>query len=82
MKQINNNQSIGNNKKGKAMVRSNYYTQTNIICGIVTVKLNHNITANLPIELVCEILSFMFELEHQLKFQPMLQNIEDGTMCV
>ena len=57
-------------------------TTTNIICGIVTVKLNHNITANLPIEQSCEIASFMYKFQHQLKFQPVLRDIEDGTMCV
>ena len=57
-------------------------TTTNIICGIVTVKLNHNITGNLPIELVCDIVSFTYKFQHQLKFPPVLQDIEDGTMCV
>ena len=55
---------------------------TNIICGSVTVKLNHNIAGNLPIELVCAIASFTYKFQHQLKFQPVLQNIEEGTMCV
>ena len=55
---------------------------TNIICGIVTVKLNNNITGNLPIELVCEIVSFMYKFQHQLKFQPVLQYIKDRIMCV
>ena len=57
-------------------------TKTNIMCGIVTIKLNHNITDNLPIELVCEIVSFIYKFKHQLKFQPVLRDIEDGTMCV
>ena len=52
------------------------------MCGIVTVKLKQNITRNLPIELVCEIVSFTYKFKHQLKFQPVLQDIEDGTMCV
>ena len=56
-------------------------TKTNIVCGIVTVKLNHNNADNLPIELVREIV-FMYKFQHELKFQPMLQDIEDGTMCV
>ena len=43
--------------------------------------MNHNITRNLPIELVCDIVSFTNKFQHQLKFQPVLQNIEDGTMC-
>ena len=55
---------------------------TNINCGIVTVKLNHNITGNLPIEMVYKIVSLMYEFQHQLKFQPVLRKIEDGTMCV
>ena len=52
---------------------------TNIICGFVTVKLNHNITGNSPIELICEIVSFTYKFQHQVKFQPMLRDIEDGT---
>ena len=44
--------------------------------------MNHNIAANLPIELVCEIASFMYKFQHQLKFQPVLRDIEDSTMCV
>ena len=47
-----------------------------------TVKLNHNITRNLPIDLICEIVSYTYRFQKKLKFQPMLQNIEDGTMCV
>ena len=44
--------------------------------------MNHNITGNLPIELICEIVSFAYEFEHHLKFQPVLGDIEDGTMYV
>ena len=55
---------------------------TKIICGIITVKLNHNIVANFPIELVREIVSFTYKFQHQLKFQLMLRDMEDGTMCV
>ena len=66
------------------MIRSNHQNKitTNILCGILTVKLNHNITRNLPIELVCEIVSYTYKFKHQLKFQPVLQDIKDGTMCV
>ena len=52
------------------------------MCDISRVKLNYGITRNLPIELVCEIVSFTYKFKHQLKFQPVLQDIEDGTMCV
>ena len=52
------------------------------MCGILTVKLNHNITRNLPIDLIHEIVSYTYKFQHQLKFQPVLQDIEDGTMCV
>ena len=84
MKQSNNNQSIWANKKGKTMIRSNYQNKitTNILCGILTVKLNHNITRNLPIELICEIVSYTYKFKHQLKFQPVPWDIEDGTMCL
>ena len=43
---------------------------------------SQNITGNLPIDLVCEIVSFSYKFQHQLKFQPVLQDIEDSTMCV
>ena len=84
MKRSNNNQSIQANKKGKTMIRSNYQNKirTNIMCGILTVKLNHNVTRNLPIELICEIVSYTCKFQLQLKFQPVLRVIEDGTMCV
>ena len=72
MKQINDNQTIRNNKNGKFDQIIKIIITPNIICGIVTVKLNHNITANLPIELVCEIVSFTYKFQHQLKFQPVL----------
>ena len=45
-------------------------------------KLNDNITGNLPIEFVPEIVSFTYKFEHQLKFEPVFQDIEDGTICV
>ena len=71
MKQSNNNQSFQANKKGKTMIRSNYQNKitTNIWCSILTVKLNHDITRNLPIELICEIVSYTCKFQHQLKFQ-------------
>ena len=52
------------------------------MCGILTVKLNNNITRNLPNELIREIVSYTYKFKHQLKFQPMIRDIEDGTMCV
>ena len=52
------------------------------MCGILTVKSNHNITRNLPIRLACEVVSFTHKFKHQLKFQPVLRDIEDGTMCL
>ena len=52
------------------------------MCGILTVKLNHDIARNLPIELICEIVSYTCKFKHQLKFQLVLRDIEDGTMCV
>ena len=84
MKRINNKQSIQANQKGKAIVKSNYQNEitTIILCGILTVKLNHNITRNLPIELIIEIVSYTNKFKHQLKFQPVIQDIKDGTMCV
>ena len=84
MKRINNNQSHQTNKTGKTMITSNheYKITTNILCDILTVKLNHNITRNLPIELICEIVSYTYKFQHQLIFQPVLRDIEDGTMCV
>ena len=33
------------------------------MCDILTVKLNHNITRNLPIELICKIVSYMYKLQ-------------------
>ena len=54
----------------------------NILCGILTVKLNNDITRNLQIELICEIVSYTYKFKHEFKFQPVLQNIEDGIMCV
>ena len=44
--------------------------------------MNHDVTANLPIELVREIVSCTYKFQHLLKFHLMLQDIEDGTMCV
>ena len=43
-------------------------TTTNMVCGIVIVKMNHNITGNLSIDLVCEIVFFTQKVQHQLKF--------------
>ena len=62
------------------MILSNYQNKitTNILCGILTVKLNHDITRNVPIELICEIVSYTYNFKHQLKFQPVIQHIEDG----
>ena len=84
MKQINNNQSIRANKKSKTLPWSNPQnkTTTNIICGILTVKLNHNITRNLPIDLICEIFSYTYRFQQKLIFQRVLQDIENGNMCV
>ena len=66
------------------MIRSNYQNKiTNkIMCGILTVRLNNNITRNLPIDLIREIVSYTYKFKHQLKFQPVIRDIEDGTMCV
>ena len=50
--------------------------------GISKVKLNHDITRHLPIELICEIVSCTYKIQHRLKFQSVLQDIEDCTMCV
>ena len=46
MKRSNNNQSNQANKKGKTMITSNHQNKitTNILCDMLTVKLNHNIT--------------------------------------
>ena len=84
MKRSNNNQSIQANKEGKTKNRSNYQNKitTDILCDILTVKLNHDITRNLLFELIREIMSYTYKFQHQLKFQPMLRDIEDGTMCV
>ena len=84
MKRSNNNQSNQANKKGKTMITSNHQNKitTNILCGILTVKLKHDITRNLPIDLISEIVSYTYKFQHQLKFQPVLRDIEDGTMCV
>ena len=84
MNQSNNYQSNQANKKGKTMITSNHQMRltTNILCGILTVKLNHDITKNLPIDLICEIVSYTYKFQHQLKFQSVLRGIEDGTMCV
>ena len=43
-------------------------------------KLNHDITRNLPIDVIYEIVSYTYKFKHELK--PMLRDIEDGTMCV
>ena len=53
----------------------------NIIHFIVTVKLIHNITANLPIALVREILLFAYIFQQILRFFHVLQDIEDETIC-
>ena len=45
-------------------------------------KLNYNITRNLPIDLIREIVSYTYKFQHQLKFQPVHQDIEDGTVRV
>ena len=84
MKRINNNQLIVHSKKVRQWLGQNItiITKTNMMRGILTVNLNHNMLDNLPIELVCEIGSFTYKFQHQLKFQPMVQKIEDGTMCV
>ena len=81
MKRSNNNQSYRANKKGKTIITSTYQNKltTNILCGILTVKLSHDITRNLPINLIREIASYTYKFKHQLKFQP---DIEDGTMCM
>ena len=48
----------------------------------LTVKLNHDITRDLLIELIREIVSYTYKFKHQLKIQPVLRDIDDGTMCV
>ena len=52
------------------------------MCGILTVKLNHDITRNLPIDVIREIVSYAYRFQQKLKFQYVLRDIEDGTMCV
>ena len=88
MIQSNNNQSNQANKIGKTMITSNNQIRltTNILCGILTVKLNHDITRNLPFDLICEIVFYTYKFKQKLqqkrKFQRVLQDIEDGTLCV
>ena len=45
-------------------------------------KLNHDITGNLPIDVVRIILFYTHKFKHQAKFQPVLRDIEDGSMIV
>ena len=45
-------------------------------------KLNHDITGNLPIDVVRIILFYTHKFKHQDKFQPVLRDIEDGSMIV
>ena len=88
MKRINNNQSHQTNKTGETMITSNheYKITTNILCDMLTVKLNHNITRNLPIDVIREIVSYTYRFQQKVKqkrkFQRVLQDIEDGTLCV
>ena len=84
MKQSNENQSNQANKKGKTIITSNHVMKlaTIILCGILTAKLNHNIARNLPIDLICKIVSYTYKFQHELKFQLVLRDIEDGTMCL
>ena len=49
---------------------------------ILTVKLNHDIMRNLPIDLIREIVSYTYRFQQKLKFQRVLQDIKDGTICV
>ena len=74
MKRINNNQSHQTNKTGKTMPWSNHQNKitTNILCGILTVKLNHDITRNLPINLISEIVSYTYRFPQKLNSQPVL----------
>ena len=48
--------------------------------------MNHNITRNLPIDVIREIVSYTYRFQQKVqqkrKFQSVLRNIEDGTMCV
>ena len=55
---------------------------SNINDSIATVKLNHDITRNLPMDVVNIILLFTYKFKHQEKFQPVLRDIEDGSMIV
>ena len=55
---------------------------SNINDDISTVKLNHDITGNLPMNVVNIILFFTYKFKHQQKFQPVLRDIEDGSMIV
>ena len=88
MKRINNNQSHQTNKTGETMITSNheYKITTNILCDMLTVKLNHNITRNLPIDVIREIVSYTYRYQQKVqqkrRFQFVLRDIENGTMCV
>ena len=77
MKQSNNNQSVWANKKGKTMITSNHQNEitTNILCGILTVKLNHDITRNLMNDLICEVVSYTYKFKHQLNIHQLSEYI-------
>ena len=66
------------------MITSNHQMRltANILRGVLTVKLNHHIIRNLTIDLIREIVSYTYKFQHELKFQSVLQDIEDGTMCL
>ena len=49
---------------------------------IAIVKLNHDITRNLPMDVVNIILFFTYKFKHQEKFQPVLRDIENGRLIV
>ena len=57
-------------------------TIVNTICYIIVVNFNHNISGNLSIDLVSEILSFTDWFQQSIKFRHDLQAIEDGTICI
>ena len=48
--------------------------------------MNHNITRNLPIDVIREIVSYTYRFQQKVqqkrRFQSVLRDIEDGTMCV
>ena len=54
----------------------------NTICYITGAIFNYNITGNVSIYLVHEILLFTDRFQQTVKFQRVLQDIEDGTICI